>query len=239
MLLGRSLVRHCSSRPNFRTVDVGGSIRLEIQLGSHSSGETIGTGGVIWDSGVTLARFMHEEGVVAGKRVCDLGSGTGIGGLAAAVCGAESVLLTDILGLELLARNVCHNSLEQRVSVARLEWGNSADAESVLALSPGRHYDIITASDVLYDLPSAVKLLRTMRELAAADTVAYIAAPSKNCARILPHTAPAFYADRVGEFVTPKEEGFRAPGSKVSIMRLRPRPAARTWRQWLGFEPSA
>jgi predicted nicotinamide N-methyase len=43
---------------------------------------------------------MHEEGVVAGKRVCDLGSGTGIGGLAAAVCGAESVLLTDILGLE-------------------------------------------------------------------------------------------------------------------------------------------
>jgi predicted nicotinamide N-methyase len=142
-----------------KQIQVGALPPIHIKLGSIANGgETLGTGGVIWDSGITLARFLEkEDGVrVAGKRVIELGSGTGLAGLAAAACGADSVLLTDMFGMKLLESNVRRNGLQSLVRVAPLSWGDPDDIKHALARStdstkPGSHYDVIIGSDVLYD----------------------------------------------------------------------------------------
>lgn len=62
--------------------------------------------------GEDLAAFLgRHRYLVAGKRVLDLGAGTGVVGLAAAQCGAKDVVLTDRHALEHLVRsNVERNS---------------------------------------------------------------------------------------------------------------------------------
>lgn len=61
--------------------------------------------------GEDLAEFLGQHRhLVAGKRVLDLGTGTGIAGLAAAQCGARKVTLTDHAALgPLVQSNVERN----------------------------------------------------------------------------------------------------------------------------------
>eukprot|EP00466_Bigelowiella_natans_P002904 jgi/Bigna1/86565/estExt_fgenesh1_pg.C_110229 len=57
----------------------------------------LGTGSTVWDGGQVLMKFIehrYKESGLQGKSVIDLGSGTGIVGLAAAVLGADRVVLT-------------------------------------------------------------------------------------------------------------------------------------------------
>ena len=51
------------------------------------------TGGSVWESGEALARLLVTEGSsrVVGRRVLELGCGTGLVGLAAAAAGAGAV----------------------------------------------------------------------------------------------------------------------------------------------------
>ena len=188
------------------------------------------TGGVIWDSGVILARYLCQmPSLCKGKRVLELGSGTGVAGLTAAACGADFVLLTDLrIGVDLLKENVQHNKLNDRVRVSALEWGNSTHiqhARNVLQESNKRGFDLILGSDVLYDSKQIGHLMSTVDALAAEGSDIFIAAPSKNC-----RNSNLSHFERIDEFSTPKEEGFRAPGSPISLLhaqggegqRLRP-----------------
>ena len=72
----------------------------------------------VWGGGAVLVRHIqaHPE-VVAGRRVLDLGSGSGIVGIAAAQCGAASVLAaeTDANGLAALALNAEANGVAGRI----------------------------------------------------------------------------------------------------------------------------
>ena len=55
----------------------------------------IGTGTTVWDASTVLVRYLQRCGApVAGSRIVDLGSGTGVTGFAAAALGA-SVTVTD------------------------------------------------------------------------------------------------------------------------------------------------
>lgn len=51
----------------------------------------------MWESGITIARYIyHNKDHFKGKRILDLGSGTGIGALAAInFTEAEKVIMTD------------------------------------------------------------------------------------------------------------------------------------------------
>jgi predicted nicotinamide N-methyase len=91
-----------------------------------------------WASGLGLARllFAHPEWV-AGRRVVDLGSGSGVAGIAAALCGAATVVACD---LDPDARAA--TELNARINGVEIE---------VVASLEGIAADVLLMADVLYD----------------------------------------------------------------------------------------
>jgi SAM-dependent methyltransferase len=57
---------------------------------------TYGTGATVWPAAMVLLKYLERNPqLVRGKRVVDLGSGTGVTSLAAAILGAANVICTD------------------------------------------------------------------------------------------------------------------------------------------------
>ncbi|PHU27031.1 hypothetical protein BC332_05363 [Capsicum chinense] len=97
-------------------------------------------------------------------RILELGSGTGIVGIAAAAILGAKVTVTDLPHvLPNIQFNVDANSqvLEKQtgvVDVAALSWGENLDMEAV-----GRDYDLILGSDVVYHDHLYEPLIETLR----------------------------------------------------------------------------
>lgn len=93
-----------------------------------------------WASGLALARWIlqHPE-QVAGKRVIDVGAGSGIVALAAKLAGAKSAVACD---LDPIALQACRANAE----LNQLELNYSDDL-----FSEAQPYDVLFAADVLYD----------------------------------------------------------------------------------------
>jgi predicted nicotinamide N-methyase len=97
-----------------------------------------------WAGGIALARFMTERPeLVAGKRVLDLGAGSGLVGIAAAMSGAREAIAAEIdpcgiaaIGLNAAANGVAVMSLAEDLTVA------TASLPAV---------DLVLAGDVFYD----------------------------------------------------------------------------------------
>eukprot|EP01039_Chlorochromonas_danica_P006683 gene6683-7389_t len=144
-----------------------------------------GTGTFVWPAAQVLAKYFEKRFAkesLAGKRVCELGSGVGLNGIVAALLGADEVVLTDqeIL-LPLLRDNLeavrcrllqagredLHRRLEG-VRVAAYDWNdpNSFAQES---------FDILIVSDcVLPKLFPIASLVAAMRRLFSPLTVAFL-----------------------------------------------------------------
>lgn len=103
-----------------------------------------------WAAGRALASWLleHPE-VVRGKRVLDLGCGSGIAAIAAARAGASEVLIADLDPLALLAAE----------GNARLNGVSITPA----MLTEARGVDILIATDLLYD-PGSHNLLMELFE---------------------------------------------------------------------------
>lgn len=99
------------------------------------------TGSAVWEGDVVLTKYMAQElpnGYFEGKRVVELGAGTGLGGMVAVLLGAAHVDVTDgdDRVLDLARRNVEANlapAERAAVDVAQLRW------ESVRAAAPAFH----------------------------------------------------------------------------------------------------
>ncbi|KAI9343623.1 putative methyltransferase-domain-containing protein [Obelidium mucronatum] len=114
---------------------------------------------------------------LTGRSCIDLGSGTGIVGIACAKLGAN-VLLTDIDHpdiIALLEKNAGQNLLPSKVSdgltivntksqVLPLEWNSPAVIpEEIQKLAP---FELIVGADVVYSMETVVKLVDTIAALA-------------------------------------------------------------------------
>lgn len=131
-------------------VDAGGTARLrvaniDLQV-AEGEALTIDSGARIWDAGLALSALLADPSL-AGKRVLELGSGTGVGGLSAAAAGAQ-VLLSDLpANVPLLEANIAANRMGHAARAVQLRWGCAAD-EYQAAL--GGQFDLICGSDLLY-----------------------------------------------------------------------------------------
>ena len=102
-----------------------------------------------WASGLALAQWIlaHPESV-AGKRIIDVGAGSGIVALAAKYAGARVAVACDLdpLALQACRANAALNQLE-------LSYSQDLFSES-------QPYDILFAADVLYDADNLPLLQR-------------------------------------------------------------------------------
>lgn len=113
-------------------------------------------GALIWNAGLVMAALLGNDQRLEGKRVLEVGSGTGVSGLSAALAGAN-VVLSDMAGnLPLLEQNIAMNSLESNAVAVELVWGSTSEL-------PGHgQFDLIIGSDVLAYRKLSDSLLETL-----------------------------------------------------------------------------
>lgn len=104
-----------------------------------------------WPGGQALARYVldHPE-VVAGRTVLDLGAGSGLVGVAAAVAGATRVIASDVDPYSRAA--VAVNAAENAV-------GPFAIVGDVLGEDPDPAVEVVLAGDVCYQREMAQRVL--------------------------------------------------------------------------------
>ena len=125
-------------------------------------------GCVVWDAAIVLARFLENkyfpDDFWVGKRVLELGAGTGLVGLVAACLGAD-VTLTDLEELNhLINENIQRNRtlIEGRAEGLTLKWGG--ETETVIP-------DVILMSDLVYYTEALEPLCKTLTELTNEQTL--------------------------------------------------------------------
>jgi predicted nicotinamide N-methyase len=110
-----------------------------------------------WAGGQALARYIldHPQ-CVAGKRVLDIGSGSGLVGIAAMKAGAARVTAADIdaFAAAAIARNAAMNGVTIKVATCNLIGGTAP-------------WDVILVGDLFYERPLAESLLAWVRPLQA------------------------------------------------------------------------
>jgi predicted nicotinamide N-methyase len=154
---------------NCREVEIAGKI---LQIWEHEAAVDEKTGEAeagswVWDCALVLAHWLDTPSwsysSLSGKRVIELGAGTGLPGLVAAVLGADVILTDKKALLPGLERNVAANNLGDKVEVQELEWG--LDCRHV---SPPMDY--VLMSDLLYDTKAMPALCKTLLDLSDAHT---------------------------------------------------------------------
>jgi predicted nicotinamide N-methyase len=122
-----------------------------------------------WAGGQGLARYVldHPE-TVAGKRVVDFATGSGLVAIAAMKAGAASVLASDIDPF--CAAAVALNAAANGVTVA------TTDRDLVGETLDG---DVLLAGDVFYDRAFAERLVPWLRDLTAAGITVLVSDPGR------------------------------------------------------------
>lgn len=140
-----------------------------------------------WAGGQALARYvMDEPGVVAGRRVLDLATGSGLVAIAAALAGAAEVTAVDVDPLAVLAAGVNAELNGVRVTAVRAD---------ILDADPGAA-QVVLAGDVCYDADMTARVLPFLDRAARTATVLlgdpgreYF--PRTGCRRLAEYEVPA------------------------------------------------
>jgi len=145
----------------------------------------------VWAGGAALVHHLRANpALVCGRRVLDLGAGSGLVGIAAAQAGAAQVLALD------------------PDPFARIAIGLNATANAVtlqvLAADPPK-VDILLAGDVFYDGASVAPLLATLRRASATGALVLVGDPGRSTLPLDQLVALATYlvADMGGTAVRP------------------------------------
>jgi predicted nicotinamide N-methyase len=126
-----------------------------------------------WAGGQALARYVLDHpGLVAGRRVLDLASGSGLVGIAAAKAGAAPVVATDIDRFAecAIALNAAANGAYLDVVLQDL-LDHPADIDA--------RYDAILIGDLFYEQDTARRVLAFAERHAAMGTHIYVGDPGR------------------------------------------------------------
>jgi predicted nicotinamide N-methyase len=131
----------------------------------------------LWPSAVALARYSTQHLQLAGQRVLELGCGLGLVGVVAALQGAH-VLCTDYEAEALaFARHNARRNACRQVRFRLVDWRQPALR---------RRYDIIFASDVIYEARHFGPLVALLQRYLARAGCAIFAEPGR------PNAVPFF-----------------------------------------------
>jgi predicted nicotinamide N-methyase len=124
-----------------------------------------------WAGGQALARYILDNPeLLAGKRVLDLGSGSGLTAVAAMKSGAASVLASDLdlISLTAIHLNAALNGVEVETT-----------SENLLEKAPDGH-DVILVGDLFYERSLAELVTGYIERAAAAGALVLIGDPQRN-----------------------------------------------------------
>lgn len=123
-----------------------------------------------WAGGQALARYIldHPE-TVAGRDVLDLASGSGMVAIAAAKAGARRVTAADIdpFAAAAIAMNAALNGVSIHV-----------ESRDLLDRGPAG-WAVVTAGDVCYEAPMALRMITLLRRIAARGRLALLGDPGR------------------------------------------------------------
>jgi predicted nicotinamide N-methyase len=126
-----------------------------------------------WLGGQALARFLLDHpGVVAGRRVLDFASGSGLVGIAASLAGAAAVTANDIdpHAIAAIELNAQANHVEIAVNGRNLLDGDGdGDGDA----------DVVLAGDVFYSQSMAMAVLSFLDRAAARGAQVFIGDPGR------------------------------------------------------------
>ena len=124
-----------------------------------------------WAGGQALARYILDHPhLVAGRRVLDLGAGSGLTALAPMLAGAASAIAADIDRLARIATrlNAAANGLQVQTA-----------GDDLLARAPD-DYDVVLVGDLFYERQLADKVLAYIDAARARGALVLIGDPQRN-----------------------------------------------------------
>jgi predicted nicotinamide N-methyase len=161
----------------------------------------------LWPSALALARTIGAR-ALRGAHTLELGCGLGLPSLAAALAGGR-VLATDwsAESVAMTARNAARNGLA--IETLRCSW---TEPEPLLARAP---WNLVLASDVLYEPRNGEALLPLLPRLVGARGEVWLADPGRT-------TAEPFLAAAADVFAIEPRPARELPQGAVYRLRLRP-----------------
>ncbi|XP_072351200.1 EEF1A lysine methyltransferase 3-like [Scyliorhinus torazame] len=138
----------------------------------------MGVSALIWECAFVLCQYFQQEKMnFSGKKVIELGSGTGIVGILAVLLGGEVTLTDESHALKQIEHNVSVNvpeSCRHLATIRTLSWGFDH-------MNFSNDYDIILGSDIVYYPSDYPVLLQTLQHLSNPRTIIYIATRIRGC----------------------------------------------------------
>ncbi|XP_057254159.1 EEF1A lysine methyltransferase 3 [Pezoporus wallicus] len=145
-----------------------------LRIAQHH-GPRLGLAANVWEAALALARFLEQQRFeFRGRSVIELGAGTGILGILAAMLGGDVTITDRPVALDQIRENVRLNfpGTGTRPRVRALEWGRDED-------SFPRDFQVVLGSDLVYDPASFPALLRALRHLCGPRSRALLSARAR------------------------------------------------------------
>ncbi|XP_078089649.1 EEF1A lysine methyltransferase 3-like isoform X2 [Mustelus asterias] len=134
-------------------------------------GGNLGFSASIWESALVLCQYFEQEKInFSGRKVIELGSGTGIVGILAVLLGGDVTMTDKENVLSQIEHNVSTNipsTFRHRSKVCALSWGKDHTNFPT-------DYDFILGSDIVYTSLTYPLLLKTLLHLSKDPTIIYL-----------------------------------------------------------------
>ncbi|XP_067848079.1 EEF1A lysine methyltransferase 3-like [Heptranchias perlo] len=152
----------------------------------------LGFSAYVWQAGIALCRYFEKEKIsFTGRKVIELGSGTGIVGILAALLGGDVTMTDKPNILKQIENNVSINiptARRHRLKVSALTWGeNHTDFPT--------DYDFILGSDIVYSSVTYPALIETLRHLADRGATIYLSSEIRKG-----NGSPAFHMELLPQY---------------------------------------
>ncbi|XP_069020127.1 protein N-lysine methyltransferase METTL21A [Embiotoca jacksoni] len=133
----------------------------------------LGVAAVVWDAAVVMCMYLELGKVeLKGKLAIELGAGTGLVGIVAALLGAQVTITDREPALDFLSANVKANlptDSQGSAAVSELTWGEGLERYSAGG------FDLVLGADIVYLEHTFVPLLQTLEHLCSGTTVVLLA----------------------------------------------------------------